>query len=63
MMKTTIILRDDLYGLLTATFGKRNMSKTINEILFETLVKKRSKSMFGIDKGMRAFAREHKDRF
>ncbi|MBS3057069.1 MAG: hypothetical protein J4415_00400 [Candidatus Diapherotrites archaeon] len=36
-MKTTIILRDDLYGLLTATFGKRNMSKTINEILFETL--------------------------
>jgi len=59
MQRTTIILREDIHKILKK-LGKKKMSDKINEILFKELVKKQ-KSMFGIDKNMKAFEREHKD--
>ena len=46
MAKTTVLLRDDLYDILVAEAGKRKISKRINEILAEHLIKER-KSLFG----------------
>ena len=34
-MKTTIVLRDDVYAFLVSQFGKRKLSESINESLFE----------------------------
>lgn len=48
MLRTTILLREDLYNALVRLFGKRNISKGINEYLYEHLFKeKKKKSMFG----------------
>lgn len=47
VVKTTVILRDDVYGRIVSEFGKRNISQTINEILVKHLFGKKQKSMFG----------------
>ncbi len=50
MLRTTILLREDLYNALVRAFGKRNISKGINEYLLEHMFKERkNKSMFGAD--------------
>ncbi len=46
-MKTTVDLRDDIYAYITTQFGKRSLSKTINELLAANLFGKKEKSMFG----------------
>lgn len=56
-MKTTVVLRDDLYGILVRLYGPRGISKVINASLSEKLLG-RKKSMFGADPKLKAFARE-----
>lgn len=48
MVKTTILLKDDLYEIIVKRFGKRNISKAINESLEKVLMRPK-KSMFGAD--------------
>ncbi|MEE8403177.1 MAG: hypothetical protein V3R93_05445 [Candidatus Hydrothermarchaeaceae archaeon] len=48
MVKTTVILRDDLYEILVRKHGSRKISETVNKAL-EKLLLKRKKSMFGVD--------------
>lgn len=48
MVKTTILLRDDLYEILVRKHGQRKISETVNKAL-EKLLLKRKKSMFGVD--------------
>ena len=62
-VKTTILLRKDVHQRLAAKFGKRKFSQGINELLFKEFVEPKKKSMFGIDKGIKPFLREHNDRF
>lgn len=62
-VKTTVLLRKDVYQAMVRDFGKRKLSHTINSLLFEQLIKRRTKSMFGVSKGMKPFVREHHDRF
>lgn len=62
-VKTTLLLRQDVYQTLVQEFGKRKLSSAINKLVLEKLVKPKTKSMFGIDKGMKPFVREHHDRF
>lgn len=50
MLKTTILLREDVYEFLVRTFGKRNMSKGINQYLIEHIFKEQKKDLFGADK-------------
>jgi hypothetical protein len=45
MAKTTVILREDLYEVLKERYGARGISKAINEILAEALLK--GEGMFG----------------
>ena len=47
MLRTTIMLREDLYNALIRIFGKRNISKGINEYLLEHMFKENKKDMFG----------------
>ena len=47
-VKTTIILRDEVYELLIKKFGRRKISEVINEVLMKELFKP-TESMFGID--------------
>lgn len=48
MMRTTVLLREDIYNALVRIFGKRNISKGINDYLLEHIFKeKNKKSMFG----------------
>lgn len=47
-VKTTIILRDELYDYLIKKFGRMKISETVNQVLTEQLFKP-SKSMFGVD--------------
>jgi len=49
-VKTTVDLRDDIYAHIISQFGKRSLSKTINELLAANLFGKKEKSMFGADK-------------
>ena len=63
MVKTTVLLRDDVYRTIVSRFGKRELSSTINKFLYEDLVKQ-EKGGFGMLKGkLGEFEREHKDRF
>ncbi len=48
MVKTTILLRDDLYDILIRKYGRRRISETINKTLEKTLLKPK-KGMFGVD--------------
>ena len=63
VVKTTLLLRQDVYQTLIQEFGKRKLSNAINKLVLKELVKPKTKSMFGIDKGMKPFVREHHDRF
>ncbi|MGA3107885.1 MAG: hypothetical protein ABSD99_00290 [Candidatus Bathyarchaeia archaeon] len=60
-MKTTVLLREDLYEILKEKFGPRGMSEAINAILAEALLK--GEGMFGT---MRRTSlkdmRDHRDR-
>jgi len=61
MAKTTIILREDVYEVLKKKYGARGMSKAINEILAEALLK--GESMFGtMKKTALKDLRDHRDR-
>ena len=61
MAKTTVILREDIYEVLKKRYGARGMSKAINEILAETLLK--GESMFGtMKKTSLEDLRDHRDR-
>ncbi len=44
------MLRDDVYQLLISSFGKRNISNAINELLVKHLMKKEERDFFGVDK-------------
>jgi predicted CopG family antitoxin len=61
MAKTTIMIREDLYEVLKKKYGARGMSRAINEILAETLLK--GESMFGtMEKTSLKDLRNHRDR-
>lgn len=62
-VKTTVLLRKDVYQALVQAFGRRKLSNGINELMFKELIKPRTRSMFGVDKGMKPFVREHHDRY
>ncbi|MCX6767979.1 MAG: hypothetical protein NTY90_04615 [Candidatus Micrarchaeota archaeon] len=67
VLKTTILLRDDVYSLLVSVFGKKNISKGVNEVVYEHLVKeRRQKSMYGVDKHLAGMSlddvRDHYER-
>ncbi|MFH1054032.1 MAG: hypothetical protein V1740_06460 [Candidatus Woesearchaeota archaeon] len=62
VMKTTILLRDDVYETLVNKFGKRKISENVNKILFKDLIKK--EDYFGILKGkkLKPFERDRYER-
>jgi predicted CopG family antitoxin len=61
MAKTTVMLREDIYEVLKKKYGARGMSKAINEILAEALL--RGDSMFGsMKKTSLEDLRDHRDR-
>ncbi|MCP8307203.1 MAG: hypothetical protein H3Z53_10260 [archaeon] len=61
MTKTTIMIREDVYEVLKKKYGARGMSKAINEILVEALLK--GESMFGtMEKTSLKDLRNHRDR-
>jgi len=61
MAKTTVVLREDVYEVLKKKYGARGMSKAINEILAEALLK--GESMFGtMKKTSLRDLRDHRDR-
>lgn len=47
-VKTTVILRDEVYEYLVKKFGRRKISEAINQVLMKQLFKP-PKSMFGVD--------------
>jgi len=47
-VKTTIILKDEIYELLIKKFGRRKISEAINQALMKQLFKPVG-SMFGVD--------------
>ncbi|HLD37115.1 MAG TPA: hypothetical protein VJA86_00825 [Candidatus Nanoarchaeia archaeon] len=67
MEKTTIVLRGDVKQAIEEKFGKRELSRIINELLFEKFIAEESKKMFGADKWLTkkkiSEVREHHDRF
>jgi len=61
MAKTTVLLREDVYEVLKKRYGARGMSKAINEILAEALLK--GESMFGtMERTSLEDLRDHRDR-
>ncbi len=48
-MRTTVEINDAIYKKIVKTYGKRNISKTINEILRTYLFKQKKQSMYGAD--------------
>jgi hypothetical protein len=48
-MRTTVELNDTVYKKIVNTYGKRNISNTINDILFRHFFKQKKKDMFGAD--------------
>lgn len=62
MAKTTVIVRDDLYEILKRKYGRRAISKAINEILARELLT--GESMYGtMKKTELRDLRDHRDRF
>jgi len=60
-MKTTVMLREDLYEILKRKYGPRGLSEAINVILAEALLK--GESMFGtMPKRSLKDLRNHSDR-
>jgi len=47
-VKTTVVLRDEVYEYLVKKVGRRRISETINRILIKHLFAS-DKSMFGVD--------------
>jgi len=47
-VKTTILLKDEIYEYIIKKFGRRRISETINEALMKQLFKS-VKGMFGVD--------------
>lgn len=47
-VKTTVILRDEVYEYLVERIGRRRISETINKILMKEFFS-RGESMFGVD--------------
>jgi len=47
-VKTTIMLREELYEYLTKRFGRRRISEAINQALMKQFFKP-VKGMFGVD--------------
>jgi hypothetical protein len=47
-VKTTIVLKDEVYEYLVKKFGKRKISEAINQMLMKQFFKP-FKSMFGVD--------------
>lgn len=61
MAKTTVTLREDVYEVLKKKYGGRGISKAINEILAEALLK--GETMFGtMKKTSLKDLRDHRDR-
>ncbi len=61
VMKTTVLLREDLYEILKRKYGPRGISEAINAILAEALLK--GESMFGTMRKMSLKdLRDHRDR-
>ena len=59
--KTTVVLREDVHEVLKKKYGSRGLSKAINEILAEALLK--GDSMFGtMKKTSLKDLRDHRDR-
>lgn len=52
-MRTTIELNDAIYKKIVKTNGKRNISNTINDVLYRYFLKKKKKDMFGSDKWLK----------
>ena len=48
-MRTTIELNDTIYKKIIKTNGKRNISNTINDVLYRYFFKRNKKDMFGVD--------------
>ncbi len=48
-LRTTVELNDIIYKKIVRTYGKRNISNTINDILFRYFSKQKKKDMFGAD--------------
>lgn len=67
MEKTTIVLREDIKQALIREFGKRKISKIINDLLFKEFIVQKNKDMFGADKWLTTKkikeVRDHHDRF
>jgi hypothetical protein len=47
-VKTTVVLKDEVYEYLVKKFGKRRISEAINQALMKQFFKP-FKSMFGVD--------------
>lgn len=47
-VKTTVVLKDEIYEHLVKKYGRRKISKTINEVLTKQFSKPKE-SMFGAD--------------
>jgi hypothetical protein len=47
-VKTTILLKDEIYEQIVKKYGRRKISKTINEVLTKQFSVPRE-SMFGVD--------------
>jgi len=47
-VKTTVMLKDEIYEYLIKKFGRRKISEAINQALMAQLFKP-NKSMFGVD--------------
>lgn len=48
-MRTTVELNDAVYKTIVNKYGKRNISTTINDILFRYFFKQKKNAMFGAD--------------
>jgi len=60
-MKTTVLLREDLYEILKKRYGPRGISEAINSILAEALLG--GEGMFGtMPKTSLKDVRDHRDR-
>ena len=60
-MKTTVLLREDLYEILKKRYGPRSISEAINAILAQTLLK--GEGMFDtMPKVSLRDLRDHRDR-
>ncbi len=61
-VKTTVLLREDVYQALKKVAGKKKMSEKINEILYNALIGEK-KSLFGTMKPVDVSdLRDHEDR-